>query len=350
LRARRDVAVQSLRGLAVILMVAGHVVGSDGERGLQVGDDSLWRLLYVGLEDLRMPLFTAISGFVYALRPLVGRGQYSGLVRGKSRRLLVPLVTVGALMFALQLVVPGVNHRPEPADAWRIYLFSFEHLWFLQAIFLIFLLVGLLDVTGRLDRIQSWGVIFSVSCLLHVLLLVPEQANLFSVNGALGLLPFFLLGIGFHRFREVLDLRCWLGWTLPAFTFAYALRLTVELAGIEPAAPVARALSLAVGLAGLTSVFLLRHALTSRALARLGAFSFGVYLLHVFAAAASRIALQRLGVEADPILFVVGLMAGIGLPVLFELTLGRYAIVSRLILGQRPPLRPERRKAVQTPP
>lgn len=39
---RHDMAIQSLRGIAVTLMVIGHVIGIPGH-GLRVSDDSAWR-------------------------------------------------------------------------------------------------------------------------------------------------------------------------------------------------------------------------------------------------------------------------------------------------------------------
>ncbi|MGY1604978.1 acyltransferase family protein [Geodermatophilus sp. SYSU D00815] len=338
--ARKDLSVQSLRGLAVVLMVAGHVIGSDPTRGLQVGDDSLWRLAYVGLEDLRMPLFTTISGFVYALRPVAAWPGYRRLVVGKVRRLLVPLVTVGALLFALQLVVPGVNQRPDPADFWRVGVYGFEHLWFLQAIFLVFVLVGLLDATGALDRPSSWGGAIAAACVLDLLVRVPPAADVFSINSAAHLLPFFLLGLGLRRFAGALDRPGLLVGVLPAFAAVFALRLGLLLAGTSLPAPADRLLGLVVGLTGLTALFLLRRTLCSAPLAWLGGYAFGIYLLHVFGAAAARIALERAGVHDDVVLFGLVLAAGIGLPVLFERTLGRYRVVSWGLLGQRPPARP----------
>ena len=342
----KDAAIEVLRGLALVLMVAGHVIGSDATLGIQVGDGSLWRMSYVALEDLRMPLFTALSGYVYALRPVVGRPDYPTLVRGKVRRLLVPLLTVGALTFAMQLVVPGVHRRPDPADAWRILVFPFQHLWFLQSIFLIFVLVGLLDAVGALDRLRHWGPVFAVACVLHVVLVLPEDDDVFSINGLARLLPFFLLGMALHRFRNVLDQRRWLRWSLPVFALMYGVRLTAILTGAELPTLAARALSLGVGVAGLVSLLLLRHAVKSATLAWLGPFAFGVYLLHVLGAAGARTMLERLGFEADPLIFAVGLAAGIGLPVLFQLMFGRFAVVSRLILGQKPESRPDQTRAV----
>lgn len=46
--------------------------------------------------------------------------------------------------------------------------------------------------------------------------------------------------------------------------------------------------------------------------------------------------LQRLGVGHDGWLFLLALLAGLVLPVVFELVAGRYRLVSLLLLGTRP--------------
>ncbi len=107
-----------------------------------------------------MPLFTVISGFVYAMRPIRALHQMPGLLRAKTRRLLLPLLTVGTALFVLELSVPGTHLKLEPHDFWRVYTMPYEHLWFLQAIFLVFVVVGFVDAlravvdaaTGRCSR------------------------------------------------------------------------------------------------------------------------------------------------------------------------------------------------------
>lgn len=146
----KNEAIQSLRGIATILVVTHHIIGISVTRGMRVSDDSGWRILDLALVDLRMPLFTAISGYVYAMRPIASLDDMRGLFRAKSRRLLLPLMTVGTLLFGMEFLILGINQKPDPHQVFRLFIFGFEHLWFLQSIFLIFVIVGLLDAGGVL--------------------------------------------------------------------------------------------------------------------------------------------------------------------------------------------------------
>jgi hypothetical protein len=63
--------------------------------------------------------------------------------------------------------------------------------------------------------------------------------------------------------------------------------------------------------------------------------SFGIYLLHVFAAAASRKLLEHFGVDGDGVLFVAGLLIGIAAPIAFQLLFRNSAVVRTFVLGER---------------
>ncbi len=280
----KDLSIQALRGLAVILMVAGHVIGSSASRGLQVSDDSWWRYYFLAFEDIRMPLFTVISGYVYGMRPMLARAGYPQMVSGKAQRLLWPLLTVGTLLFATKVVSPGTNVPAEPSDFWRTFVYGYEHLWFLQAIFIIFLVTGVLDFLGYLATKRRWAASVAVAMVLFVLLRVPPELNIFSVNGALRLMPFFLLGYGMCRYR-VLDLRGrrWLGW--------------------------------------------------------IGGFSFAIYLLHVFGSAGARILLGRAGIDGHVAVFVISMVIAVGAPIAFQLVSRRSRTIQHYVLGEKVPSR-----------
>jgi fucose 4-O-acetylase-like acetyltransferase len=337
---RADQGIQTFRGIAVVLMVAGHVIGGESTVGLTVSDDSGWRFFYAALADLRMPLFAVLSGYVYAYRPVRFPADLGRLLTGKIRRLIVPFLVVGTVFYAVRMVAPGVNVRPRLAEFPEAMIYGFAHLWFLQAIFLIFLTVGLLDAHGVLASYRSWAVVTLCSMALFILVWVPDQIAVFSLNGALRLLPFFLLGYGAHRYAAQL-LRPALGIAATvAFVPVYGLRLWAIATDVVWPDMVVRAHSVAVAALLVVTLLAVRRHLESPALSWLGGFSFAIYLLHVFGAAGARALATHLGVESNPVLFAFGMIAGIGLPILFELTFGRFRPISWAVLGQRPRRRP----------
>src|SRR3569833_839663 len=108
--ANESLRVQTLRGLACLLLVAFHVIGSHATSGLRVDADSAYRQFANLFMHLRMPLFTFLSGFVYAYRPAAL--GYAGTFAGKKfRQILLPLLCVSTLYFLLTLVVPGAAGR-----------------------------------------------------------------------------------------------------------------------------------------------------------------------------------------------------------------------------------------------
>lgn len=63
--------IESLRGIAILLVVIGHVIGSTPAGGMKIDYPSFWRYLYIWIDYIQMPLFTGIAGWVYALNPAI---------------------------------------------------------------------------------------------------------------------------------------------------------------------------------------------------------------------------------------------------------------------------------------
>jgi len=332
---QKDLSIQALRGIAVLLMVAGHVIGDKASRGMNVADDSIWRYSYLLLEDIRMPLFTVISGFVYAYRP-VQPGALREFFRAKGRRLLLPLLSVGVVLFGMQMAIPGTNAKPEPSEAWRIVVYGYDHLWFLLSIFIIFAVVAVLDTTAVTTTQRGWAISLAVSAVLFVVWRFPSTWNIFSINGAIRLLPFFLIGYGMHRYR-LLDLRgVAAALAVAALAVLYVPRVGIVLAGWEFPTMVQRLLSLAIGVVGVVLLYSARTLISFRSLAWLGGFSFGIYLLHVFGASATRLALGRVGIESEIAVFAICMVAAVGLPILFQKLFGAWTPIRVGILGEKP--------------
>ncbi|GAA4471139.1 acyltransferase [Rhodococcus olei] len=325
------------------------MIGATATQGLLAPDDSPWRYAYLALADIRLPLFTVISGYVYAMRPVERWQNYPRLVAGKSRRLLIPLITVGTLLYAALEIVPDTNSKPSVA-LWQTYLFGFEHLWFLQSIFLIFLTVGVLDSWGALASRQSWAVVTIAASIVFVIVHIPPTLDVFTVSGAVRLLPFFLLGYGLRR-HSLFDLRGRPALlAVAAFAAVYAVRLLVVFRVYSLDVHADRALTIAVGAIAVVLIYSARNLVNARVLVWIGGFSFGIYLFHVFATAASRIALEHLGLHARPELFVVGLVAGIAAPIAFQLAVRRSRLLHTLLFGEKTQAPVRRRPALEAAP
>lgn len=326
---QKDAGIETLRGLAIPLMVAGHVIGSGAQAGLHVPDDSGWRYAYFTLVPIRMPLFTAISGFVYALRPATRRSWPPFMV-GKMRRLCIPFFVVGGAFVALQMIVPGANAQPRLADVPRMLIIPYAHFWYLYALLWVFLVVGTLDAFGLLERPWQWGLLLAASVALRAsgLLATP----LLGIWQAQYLLPFFVIGLGIHRFAYkpgrplassllalgtlavILHQGRWFGWW--------------RIEGVER-----YLVSSAVGAVAVFGALVYRHPWNP--LAALGRYSFGIYLMHVFGTAGTRILLRKAGVQNLPILAVSCLIVGVALPVLIERLIARMPLLKFLLLGTR---------------
>lgn len=329
-----DEGTETLRGIAILLMTAGHVIGHNGSAGMQVADDSAWRHFYVSLQFLRMPLFTVISGYVYAIRP-VEAGAAGTFLRRKLRRLLLPMVTVGTAFFLLRMVLP-THHPGQLVDIWRIYLYPYAHFWYLQALLLVFVVAVPLERLGALESLAGWALCTAGAAA--VLFFFPFFVSFFSFQRFLYLLPFFLFGIGLRRFPVLLrDSRVSMAALalLAGGVVFQQLAWYGVIAGIpSPSSPV----GVTVGLSAALLLFRFRAGVGP--LVRLGGFAYGIYLLHLFGTAGSRILLTRIGIRDPVVVFAAGLTAGVAVPVLIEVVLRRSYWATLLTLGQRLKRRP----------
>jgi glucans biosynthesis protein C len=329
---KESLRVQTLRGLACVLLVAFHVIGSHATSGLRVDEDSLYRQFANLFMHLRMPLFTFLSGFVYAYRP-VFQGAERDFAAKKLMRLALPLICVSTLYFLLTLLVPDTTGKMPLDQIWRIYLFPYVHFWFLQAILLIFTAVVVLESLQLLSSLRQYALVLALSMALH--LCVPQEDaddGMFSAVHAAYLAPFFLLGLGANRFRAILGRPTVIWASAACFLGAMTLHW-IAVAAHEPIAERGTVLGLLIGVSGtLTLIYCFPH---WRVLGLLGAYSFTIYLFHPFFVAASRAALKLAQVTSTELGFVVGLAAGVLGPPVLETALRGMPVSRRLLLGQR---------------
>lgn len=329
---RKEQSIETLRGIAIVLMVAGHVIGDNSATGLQVRDESAWRYFYFTFEYLRMPLFTAISGFVYALKPLQA-AHIGRFLQGKSRRILIPFISVATVQYLMNALVPNVNNPVPLGDIWKIYIFSYGQFWFLQALFLVFLTIVVLEYYKVLDTIKWWTISLAIAVVMLLVINQNYLINYFSFSRYLYLLPFFLLGLGLNRFKDQLFKKPIVLVLLATLVVSVTIQQLEWFEVISTHSHRFSAISVFVGLSGIWLIFHIRRPF--RWLAELGYYSYGIYLFHVFGSAGSRIFAKMLGIDNMAMLFSIGLIFGLGFPILAELVILKSALLRRLFLGLR---------------
>lgn len=314
--------MNTLRGLACLLLVLFHVVGNTSASGLRLPADHGLSEVNAALAYLRMPLFAVIAGYVYAIRPVGAHWQTFAL--GKVRRLLLPLLTLGTLFGLMQMATPGVNAQGE-TSLLTMHIVPVGHFWFLQAMILIFALTVVLE---RLRLLATLGATLLMLGLATALFAFAQVPHYFSFDGALFLLPFFIGGLAARRFNL----------NGPAGVAGAALVLLVCLALLLDAPlerPVDALVRVGIGLAAAWLLFAAR--LKWAPLAWVGQHSYGIFLMHVFFTAPARIAMQKLGVDHLAVLVPLGVLAGVAGPVLVILLLERTPWLRTVLLGERGP-------------
>jgi fucose 4-O-acetylase-like acetyltransferase len=298
---RSSLETDTLRGLACVLLVSFHVLGDSPNTGLRLTEGHWLTQLNELLAYLRMPLFSIVSGYVYAFRPCAA--DMPGFMKGKMRRLLLPMLTVGTAFAVLQALSPGSNSAVQ--HWWLLHIEPVGHFWFLQSLFLVFLVVAALERLKALQTPLALASVWGVSVFAMEFIRAPAY---FGLSGALYLLPFFIAGLCIKRLEIDSNMARLLAAALLMSSLFVVLNFPETLGAQNTLA--GAVLGSAAGL------LLLRSGWLSPALATVGTFSFAIYLFHVFFTAASRLFFSKLGIDNVYALLVLGTTLGVGGPMI----------------------------------
>jgi len=316
-----NLRIETLRGLACLLLVAYHVIGADPSHGLRV-EDGWVRWLNDGLAYLRMPLFTFLSGLVYGLRPFNGNSR--AFLSGKARRLLIPMLFVGTLFALLQTITPGTNTSVGPW--YLLHIQPVAHFWFVESLFWVFLVIWALERWQSMRSLSDYGLALALACTVY---LTVRGWSWFGLEGAIYLMPYFLAGLGFSRFNSAPWLaQRWLQVALVLLTVSAVLTM-----GLPVPNPDRRTLLMLVT-GFCLCILMLGSRLQAHWLADIGRYSYAIYLFHVFFTAAGRIGLERLGVESLLVHVLTGVLLGLAGPMLVDRVFTPFKWPALLLLGK----------------
>jgi len=154
--------------------------------------------------------------------------------------------------------------------------------------------------------------------------------NLFSFKGAAYLFPFFLLGIGIHRYGDLLLNSKVIFIAFIAFIAAVTIQQMVWF-GYFPVQERHSVLGMTIGIAGALLLFRLR--LKNNLLIRIGGYAYSIFLFHVFFTGGSRIILHRIGIENQFVVLILGVIAAIVISIVLEKLIRKSPILRFYLLG-----------------
>ena len=313
----RDIRIDTLRGLACIFLVGYHVIGNNPSNGLHI-ESGFLREINDLLETVRMPLFTFLSGMVYAYRPL--SGNWPKFLKGKARRLLIPMIVVGTLFAIIQALVPGTNNKID--NWWLLHIYPVQHFWFVEALFWVFVLI----IPLELNRLLNNRLVTVLTIAAFLALAVGQPyTKLLAFKGFIYLTPFFLFGMSMVRFKipplPVLPSLIGFIGIMAAIYF-----LTDGVYGRS-------LLGCVIGM--FSCYFLLGLRLQVNWLAKIGIYSYSIYIFHVFFTAASRIIVTQIVELPVEVNFLIGLTVGILGPIFVYQVAVKTPYTSLGLLGQK---------------
>ncbi len=328
------------KALAIVLVVAGHFDPAPAP--------AYWTRLHDIVYLFHMPLFFLLSGYLYRH----GAESYGALLKRKAKRLLYPFVSIAAIFFVVKWAAGRFVELSHPLNAGSlIALLTTPHisymplLWFIHALFLIFVLYPLAR------RLLGNAPLFALVVVVNSI----TGTGYPVLGNAMANLPFFIAGNMLQEKGAIFGVRPGgqpIRLVIPAAVFALAYALLHPVA-VPPL--LSHMVAVFFGLAG--SLFLVNtsHALThseigrslpsdaaerpasfgvvKSALLAIGFHSMTIYLFHTLFESSVRIGLRH---SSLPFLLVaaVAIAAGVIGPLFLErLVLRRYRLTRRFLLG-----------------
>jgi fucose 4-O-acetylase-like acetyltransferase len=325
-RDERDIWIDALRGLAILLVVCGHALRGVETAGISTGP--LFGFLDVRLYAVHVQLLFFVSGLV-VVGSLRRRGA-DALARSRFPALLWPMIIWTYVFLGAKLLAGPYQNEPV---RWDVLLTSpipgQLHLWFLWALFLMHLaLAAIWAVIPERARSAVLIALF-VASLAGATVRLPEGLEEWG-GMALRFLPFFLLGVlvGVHGVPSRQDRRTSLiaaAVALGSFLFAPQFR---ALTGSY----VLPSLLVCLG-AWFSAAPLLSLPRLTRVLAYLGASAMAIYVLHTIFSAGIREVLLAAGIAAPAPHLLIGILAGVILPIVVREACLRIRVARPLALA-----------------
>lgn len=197
----RNVELDIMKFYGILLVVIGHIALIYTPMTLivpKLPSDFMSTLKDV-IYSFHMPMFFFISGAVFAYQVEIKKKQmtFKALVINKAKRLMIPFFIFGFCLMWPTLVLLGYRDPFHYAIDGFIYSIDPRHLWFVEALFGVFLLFyGLKWICGRF-KLPLWTILI----VAIVSYFYQVDYIYFQVKNTLHYLLWFTLGYIFLLYR-----------------------------------------------------------------------------------------------------------------------------------------------------
>jgi fucose 4-O-acetylase-like acetyltransferase len=274
-------SVDFVKGLAITLVVLGHVIQGMGHRHLWEG--SGYNFTEHFIYSFHMPAFFFVSG-IFIEQSIAGHGK-SGFVVDKLRTVLYPYVLWTLLQAAISPFIDRFLASPSTdTGSYLLGAFLGDDSWFLYTLFFILVLAVLTDRIPITLR-------FVLAALLSIFWPVTGHRG---IDGIFTEFVFVVGGQMAGRKIATMDgIHPWAA-TLAVFvTFGAMAAIVFQVGLVE----IPKLWFIPLGLAGTAGIFFLAHTLRNtvceRWIAWIGEASLGVFLVHPYAQGLSRLVVTR---------------------------------------------------------
>lgn len=312
--------VDYARGVGIILVVFAHNLGGQRASGIPLPGPLAGLVSYA--YSFHMPLFFFLSG-LFVMHSY--RKGFAPFLQSKVRTILYPFVIWSLILGIIQRVLGAyVNH---PLSSVRDLLFCWirpiEQMWFLQALFIMFVFFALTQCVG-LKPLPFF--LFSAGLTLFARPFVHDE----TFNRGLFHLIFFGAGIWMHGIVNTCLLSAKRGTLLAVSLVTLCVQLFL-LFGYLYLPPLLRESEilyrLIMAFAGILSIAALSEVFSRSQrvqwLRVVGEYSMPIFLMHTIFGSGTRIILLRVLYIYDPYLHAgLELVSGVSIPMLIAYVLG----------------------------
>jgi len=320
----RDNKIEILRGLSIFLVVVYHSIGINEKQAVILkGTASM-------LDPIIMPCFAFIAGYVFAMRP-VNKSQVYSFIFQKAIRILLPFFSAVTITLVSKSFLKG---SMDLSDWFHSYFYSYEHFWFLQSIFIVFILGAYFETFGLLSNIKRW---ISSTVITWIICSFMPGSNFFSLWGVYYLFPIFLIGFGSSRFKELilLSTKSKIIWKC-IFIVAMAVYFLSQTFYISYTRTSCTAMILGTSVASLFAITNLNSYSFLRPFIHLGTISYCIYLYHGIGIAFSVRLSHLIGLNNKIyLIFLTKVFGGILIPLLGYYIFSKFALLRKLLLGRK---------------